>query len=94
MLCWQSSCLRALAGIATTATVTANTKMARLSTEHVQWPHFTALVITTVAGLVAAALSPSPTWRRIYVAWSIALACIAFIARAINSVMLLLSFGL
>jgi hypothetical protein len=37
------------------------------------------LLITTAAGLVAAALSPSSTWRRIYVAWSIALGCVAFL---------------
>lgn len=52
--------------------------LARLSTT-VQWPHLTALLITTAAGLVAAALSPSSIWRRIYVAWSIALGCVAFL---------------
>jgi hypothetical protein len=53
--------------------------LARLSTENAQWPHVTALAITTAAGVIAAILSPSPTWRRIYVAWSIALGCIAFV---------------
>jgi len=37
------------------------------------------LTIVTVAGLAAAAMSPTKTWRRIYVAWSIALACVAFL---------------
>src|SRR5207244_11364324 len=31
------------------------------------------------AGFAAAVMSPTPIWRRIYVTWSIGLACIAFL---------------
>jgi hypothetical protein len=53
--------------------------LTRLTTKQVEWPLFTALAITTVAGLVAAFISPSKTWRRVYVTWSIGLACLTFI---------------
>src|SRR5439155_3035742 len=53
--------------------------LTRLSTKQVEWPLFTALSITTFAGIAAATMSPTPIWRRIYVTWSIGLACIAFL---------------
>jgi hypothetical protein len=53
--------------------------LTRLSTSQVRWPLFTALAITTFTGIVAAIISPTPIWRRIYVTWSIGLACLAFL---------------
>ncbi len=38
-----------------------------------------AVVVVAVASLIAAILSPTATWRRVYVSWSIALACVAFL---------------
>ena len=38
-----------------------------------------AVGVVTVASLIAAVLSPTKTWRRVYVSWSVALACLAFL---------------
>jgi hypothetical protein len=38
-----------------------------------------AVGVVIVASLIAAVLSPTKTWRRVYVAWSISLACVAFL---------------
>jgi hypothetical protein len=53
--------------------------LTRLSTRQVKWELFAALAVTTLAGLIAAIVAPSKTWRRVYVTWSIGLACIAFL---------------
>src|SRR4030095_16080204 len=38
-----------------------------------------AVSLVALASLLAAVLSPTKTWRRVYVSWSIALACVAFL---------------
>jgi len=53
--------------------------LTRLSTSQVQWTLFTALAVTALTGIGAAVISPTPIWRRIYLTWSIGLACIAFL---------------
>jgi hypothetical protein len=53
--------------------------MARLATRPAEWELFGALALTTIAGVIAAVLAPSDTWRRIYATWSIALASVAFL---------------
>lgn len=53
--------------------------LSRLATQRVEWPMLSAIAVVAVASLVAAVLSPTSTWRRVYVSWSIALACVAFL---------------
>jgi hypothetical protein len=53
--------------------------MSRLATNQVTMSLFGALSITTLAGVAAFVFSPSPTWRRVYAAWTVALACVAFL---------------
>jgi hypothetical protein len=53
--------------------------LSRLATQQSTPAMLITLAIVTVAGLAAAALSPTKSWRRVYVAWSIALACVAFL---------------
>jgi len=53
--------------------------LSKIATRSASWEQLSALAIVTVAGLAAAVLSPTKTWRRVYVTWSIALAGVAFL---------------
>ncbi|MCI0360833.1 MAG: hypothetical protein L0211_20330 [Planctomycetaceae bacterium] len=53
--------------------------LSRLATQRAEWPMLTAVALVAVVSLVAAVMSPTSTWRRVYVSWSIALACVAFL---------------
>jgi hypothetical protein len=67
--------------------------LARLSGTHAPselWRLFAAQAVTLLAGLAAVALSPSPTWRRIYATWSASLACVGFLTL---NVVITLSIG-
>jgi hypothetical protein len=53
--------------------------LSRLATHRETLEMLGALALTTLAGLIAAVLSPTKNWRRVYVAWSIGLAGVAFL---------------
>ena len=47
--------------------------LSRLVTEQTDWPLFIALGITVAVSLAAAVVAPTAIWRRIYIAWAVAL---------------------
>jgi len=51
----------------------------RLASQNTEWLSVTALVLTTVASLVAACLAPGGTWRRLYTTAAIALAAVTML---------------
>src|SRR4051812_29085393 len=53
--------------------------LARIASHNADWPLLSALTLTTTSGLVAIAVAPNRTWRRVYAAWSISLAGVSFL---------------
>jgi hypothetical protein len=53
--------------------------LSRLVTQQADWALLSAMGLTTLAGIVAVALAPSATWRRVYATCTIVLAGLAFI---------------
>jgi len=53
--------------------------LSRLAASTVEIPMLTAVGLVALASLIAAVLSPTKTWRRVYVSWAIALACVGFL---------------